>query len=114
MNKKIQISIATGIGLYAAPFVTYAQCAWVDPATGSCSFANFVDWAILSILRPVIPVLVSLTAAVFLWGVAQYIMNASDPKARTDGRKKMIWGIIGLSVMLSFWAIARAIKGTFF
>jgi zinc transporter ZupT len=98
-----------------APTQALAQCAWYDATgSGACNFANFVDWAIGNLFRPVIPVLVSLTAAFFLWGVAQYVFNAADPGKRTEGRDKMVWGIIGLAVIMSFWAIARMIKGTLF
>jgi hypothetical protein len=101
-----------GTSAIAFPFVTHADGKWC--AGSDCSFALFVEWAIGSIFRPVIPVIVSLTVAYFLWGTTQYIMYGDDPNKRSEGRKKMIWGIIGLSVMMSFWAFARMVKGTFF
>lgn len=98
--------------LYLTPFITFGAGSWCVGT--DCSFARFVDWAIASLLRPVVPVIVSLTVVYFLWGTAEYIMYGDQESKRTEGRKKMIWGIIGLAVMMSFWAFARMVKDTFF
>jgi len=100
------------IAFMASPHIALAVCRW--EVYGSCNFDSFVKWTIASIFKPVIPVLVSLTVVYFLWGTAQYIMNTEDLTKRTEGRKRMIWGIVGLSVMMSFWAFANMVKGTFF
>ena len=98
--------------LLLTPFVSFAQGAWCD--AGDCSFKVFVTWAIGSILRPVVPIIVSLTVVYFLWGTALYVMYGDEPTKRTEGRKKMVIGILALAVMMSFWAAARMLKVTFF
>ena len=90
-----------------------SAAAWCD-ATDDCSFDLFVTWAISSILKPIIPVVVSLTVAIFLWGTAQYIMYGDDIEKRKVGRRKMLIGIISLAIMMSFWGLAKMLVGTFF
>jgi len=50
----------------------------------------------------------------FLWGMAIFILNAGSEEKRTDGKQKMIWGIIALAVMIGVWGIIKIIQFAFF
>jgi hypothetical protein len=50
---------------------------------------------------------------IFLWGVAQYIRNSNSPDANKTGRDHMIYGIIGMAIMVSAFAIIKIVIGTF-
>jgi hypothetical protein len=50
---------------------------------------------------------------VFLWGCAQYFMNATNDTAREEGSKHITYGIIGLVIMVSAYAILQIAVGTF-
>ena len=54
-----------------------------------------------------IPIVFALAVLYFFWGLAQYILNAGNEVAQTDGRSKMIWGIVALFVMASIWGLVR-------
>jgi hypothetical protein len=41
----------------------------------------------------------------FLWGVIQYITAGADEEKRAGARNYMIYGIIGLFVLVSVWAL---------
>jgi hypothetical protein len=58
-----------------------------------------------AVLRIVVPVLVLLALVVFLWGVVVFIFNADDESARADGKKRIMWGIVGLFVIVSVWGL---------
>lgn len=59
-----------------------------------------------TLLASVIPVLVGLAVVYFFWGIGQFILHdAGNDKAREDGKKKILWGIIALFVMVSLWGI---------
>ncbi len=75
--------------------------------------ASFVDRFNEAILFPFIALLAAVAFLVFLLGCAEYIMNASNGSAREKGVKHITWGIIGLVVMVSAWAILRVATGTF-
>ena len=55
-----------------------------------------------------------LTVVMFLWGSTQYLMHGEDPEKRSEGKKKMLLGIIALAIMMSFWGFAKLLKVTFF
>jgi len=75
--------------------------------------ASFVDKFNDAILFPVIALLAAVAFFVFLLGCAEYIMNASSGTEREKGVKHITWGIIGLVIMVSAWAILRIATGTF-
>ena len=47
------------------------------------------------------------------WGGAQFIMNAGNEEGRIVGKKHMIWGIIGLLIMIGVYGILGILGGTF-
>lgn len=65
------------------------------------------------IVNPIIILLFAIALLVFLWGVAEFILNMGSEMARSNGRKHMFWGIIGFAIMVSVWVIIGIIKGTF-
>lgn len=65
------------------------------------------------ILFPLIYLLMALAFLIFIWGTAQYFFNADNDTARTQGKKHMLWGIVGLVVMVSAWSILGIAAGTF-
>ena len=75
--------------------------------------AKFVEKVNEVIIFPLIALLIAVAFLVFLFGCAEYIMNAANDKGREQGVKHITYGIIGLVVMLSAWAILRIAAATF-
>jgi uncharacterized membrane protein YjfL (UPF0719 family) len=75
--------------------------------------SSFVDKFNDIILFPLIALMAAVAFFVFLLGCAEYIMNASNDAGREKGVQHITWGIIGLVVMVSAWAILRIAVGTF-
>lgn len=46
-----------------------------------------------------------LSVIYFFWGTGQFILNAGDEKYRADGKRKMVWGIVALTVYASIYGI---------
>jgi hypothetical protein len=74
---------------------------------------NVVDRINHAILFPLMTLMTSVAVVIFLWGAFEMVMHADDDGARTKGRQHMIWGIIGLLVMISAFAILSIAAGTF-
>lgn len=68
---------------------------------------------ILYLLNLVIPLIFGLALVYFLWGLAQFILNAGNETARENARSIMIWGIIALFVMVSVWGLVNVLSNTF-
>lgn len=65
------------------------------------------------ILYPLITLLVGVALLVFLWGMFEFIYNSESDQGRETGKRHMLWGIIGLLVMISAYAILKIATATF-
>ena len=101
--KNIKELFIVATGLFSIPFVAF----------GTDSVKDLIQTIISNIFKPIIPFVVSLTVAYFLWGTAMYITYAGEVTKREEGRKMMLRGIIALFVMTSFWGLAKIVSNTF-
>jgi hypothetical protein len=75
--------------------------------------ASLVDKIEEAILFPLITLLLAVALLMFLWGAFEYVYNADSDAGRDTGRRHMLWGVIGLLVMISALAILRIVASTF-
>ncbi|MGM0482459.1 MAG: hypothetical protein ACQEP6_01160 [Patescibacteria group bacterium] len=66
-----------------------------------------------NILNPLILLLFFGAFIVFFWGLINFISKAESEEARTVGKSHMLWGIIGITIMVCAYAILGMITGTF-
>ena len=78
----------------------------------SISFDEFFSNVNEQIITPIIYLLFSLAIVYFLYGVYVFIKNAESPEKRSEGAKSIIWGIIGMFIMISVKGIINLILGT--
>jgi hypothetical protein len=64
------------------------------------------------VINPIIKVLFGLAIAYFLYGVTKFLINQDDEEARTEGRRHMIWGIIGIFIMMAVFGIMNLLLAT--
>lgn len=74
---------------------------------------KFVNKVNEIILFPLIALLSAIAFIIFLYGCAAYILNADNETARSEGKKHIMYGLIGLVVMASAYAILNIAAGTF-
>lgn len=65
------------------------------------------------IANPIIVVMFTCALFLFLWGVRAYISGADNQEVRMKGANQMLWGIIGMAIMLMTFSIIRIILATF-
>ena len=65
---------------------------------------------ITDLLNPLIAVLIGVAVVMFLWGVVEFIAKAGNEEARTTGKKHIIWGLIGLAIMISVFGIINILS----
>jgi hypothetical protein len=64
------------------------------------------------ILGYLFPVLISLAVIYFLWQVFQYTV-ASNEDTKGKAKDQIVWGIVGLFVMVSIWGLVSILSHTF-
>src|SRR3989344_4562173 len=78
---------------------------------------QFVNLLITNILNPLLYVLFSVAIIVFMWGIVQFMWGLKDgaaDKLAADGKMHMLWGLIGLFIMLTAASIIGLVVNTFF
>ena len=65
------------------------------------------------IINPLITFLFALAILFFLYGVFEFIMNQENEEKKTTGKNHIIWGIIGITIMLGVWTILGMVLATF-
>ena len=74
-------------------------------------------WGLFDILMQiaysVVILLFAFAVIFFLYGIVKYISSNDDEENRKKSKNIMIYGIIGLFVMISFWGIVNILINTF-
>lgn len=65
------------------------------------------------IINPLITLLFGLAVVYFLYGIFQFISNQENEEAKTKGKSHMIWGIVGIVIMMGVFTILNMIMATF-
>ena len=67
---------------------------------------------ISGLLNIIIPILITLGVVYFIWGVVQYV-TSGDAEKKEQGQQHMIWGIVGLAVIVSIWGLVAVLRNQF-
>lgn len=93
------------------PFLAHAQAATNSISSDNAS--SLVSSLTKFINKSVIPLIVLLALVYVMYGIFQYIKEDGGDAEREEKKQKIFWGIIGLFVILSVWAIVFMIANTF-
>jgi succinate dehydrogenase/fumarate reductase cytochrome b subunit len=79
----------------------------------SSSLNNFVGKVDVLIINPLIKFLFALAVVYFLYGVFQFFLNPESEEVKTTAKSHMLWGVIGITIMLGVWTILGIVINTF-
>ena len=85
----------------------------VNIAYASSRLDLFLSRVNTQIINPLIIFLFALALVYFLYGVFEFIANGANDEKKTAGKSHMLWGVIGLTIMMGVWAILGIILNTF-
>lgn len=65
------------------------------------------------IINPLILLIFAVALLIFVWGLVQYLYQLNvGGKDSDDGRKHMLWGVVGMFIMVAAGGIIKLIEGT--
>ena len=70
-------------------------------------------WIAMDILNNLIILFFALAVVFFLYGILKYIASGGEEEGREKSKQVMLYGIIGLFVMVSFWGFVNILINTF-
>lgn len=65
------------------------------------------------IINPIIVFIFGLAVVYFLYGIFEFISNQDNEEKKTIGKSHMIWGIIGMVIMMGVFTILNMVLNTF-
>lgn len=65
-----------------------------------------------TLLNAIVPIMIALGVVYFIWGVVTLVI-ADDEEAKAAGKNRVIYGIIGLAVIIGLWGLVRVLSNTF-
>ena len=75
-------------------------------------FDSFLGNVNKLIINPIIGFLFALAVVYFLWGVFQFLHVAENEESKTTGKSHMMWGVVGITIMLGVWTILGILTKT--
>lgn len=93
-------------------FISFGSVLAFTPFLVFAADARSIILTLHTLLNYIIPVLIAIGVVYFIWGVVQYTMSTDD-EAKKGARSKIIQGLIGLFVIVSFWGIINVFTNTF-
>ncbi len=83
------------------------------PLSNTSKLGDLLNYATCILVKSVVPLIIALAMAMFIWGVVQYVINSDEEAKKEKGKQFMIWGIIGLAVMVGVWGLVHILGDTF-
>lgn len=73
---------------------------------------RLIDRFVDVIIDPLLALLFAVALVYFMWGLIVFLANSDDETKRSEGRRHMLWGIVGMFVMIAASAIIEIILRT--
>jgi hypothetical protein len=113
MKKKL--IVLSGFVLGFAPVIALAQdargCTGLITSGGNQNLITVIC-KVNQIIGVIVPVLIALGVVYFIWGVISYVIG-TDEETKKSAREKIIYGIIGLAVIVAVWGLVQILTRTF-
>ena len=67
-----------------------------------------------SLVNTIIPLLASVAFAASLYGIVRFIASAGSEEKRSEAKKYVLYGLVGMFIIVAFWGILTVVANTFF
>jgi uncharacterized membrane-anchored protein len=85
----------------------------IDCGAGISGVTSIINFFTCALINSVIPMLVALAVAGFVYGIIQFYLNPDNEEKRKAGKSFMFMGLVTLFVMVSIWGIVAILSNTF-
>ena len=65
------------------------------------------------VVAPIMMVVFAAGFLLFMWGLVKFMWNVGEGGDQSEGKQHMLWGLIGMFLMVSIWSIIALIDNTF-
>ncbi len=83
------------------------------PTGGALTNISLVIERFQSIINIIIPFIIGLGVLAIIYGILSFISSAGDEEARGTAKQFIIWGVIGVFIMMSVWGLVTILYNSF-
>lgn len=94
------------LALTFAPSMAFAQ------TLSSLNNINQVTARFTSILNTITVILISIAVVWIIISVVRYLIAGGDATARKEGGLRILWGVVGLFVIVSIWGLVSILTNS--
>ena len=73
---------------------------------------EFLEKAVAAIVNPIIQVIFAVALVMFVYGIFEFVRGADSPEVRKKGQQHIMYGLIGLVIMVSVFTIINILINT--
>lgn len=119
---KVKIfSIFPTLAALSLPLTSFAAFEFFDPLKNGARPASavpvtfkFVVNVVIGLINTAIPFLIGVAFLLVVWGIFKYVAAGGDNEKIAEGRRVIIWGVLTLFIMLSFWGLVTVVCTSLF
>lgn len=89
------------------PFVSTAHA-----AINANAADPLISKVLTLVVNPIISLLFGVAVLYFLWGVFKFIKDSGESTAREEGQQAMLWGMVGIVIMVSAYGLINFIQNS--
>lgn len=71
---------------------------------------QILERVVTEVFSPIYQAIVGVAFLYFLYGVVMFIINMSDPEKKNTGKQHLLWGTVGLFIMLSVGGLLQLLN----
>lgn len=101
-----------GVFRYLLPVICYLLYVLFPLFARALTSTELLNAISANIIKPLIFLLFAAAFLVFIWGLVQFVGNLDSEESRSQGVKHMVWGIVGMVIMVSVNGIIAIIANT--
>ena len=64
------------------------------------------------VINPILALIFTAGLLVFIFGVVEYMWHLSGGENKNDGKQHMLWGLVGMFIMVAAYSIIKIIANT--
>lgn len=64
------------------------------------------------VVNPLLTMLFAVAVLIFLFGMVRFLANMDNEEIKTAGKRHMVFGVAGMAIMVSAYAIVAVIQNT--
>ncbi len=74
---------------------------------------DLLDRIIDYVINPAVKIVFTLGLFFFLWGFIEFLWKLKDGEVDNDGKQHMVYGLLGMLIMVSVYGIIALVMNTF-